>query len=122
MSEANEDFIVNNSKLYTHEYSNFPYSLITQHNFKDADDSVASLINEINGYKERGLFELASKTMNEYKDILSQYSLGGAETINTLEEEIRNGQIMTMQKSQCVFLEPEEPEICSIDDVWAGGD
>lgn len=120
--DTNDNFIIKNASSYTHEYSNFPYSLITQHNFKDADDSVASLINEINSLKERGLYELASKIMKENKDVLAQYSLGGAKTINTIEEEIRNGQIMTIQKSQCVFLEPEEPEICSIDDVWVGGD
>lgn len=120
MADTNEYFITQNASSYTHEYSKFPYNLIKQHHFKDADDSVASLINEINGYKERGLFELASKTMNEYKDILSQYSLGGSETINTIEEEIRNAQIMTIQKSQCVFLDETEPEICTVDDVWIG--
>lgn len=41
------DFIIQNASSYTHEYSNFPNSLIQQHHFKDADDSVASLINEI---------------------------------------------------------------------------
>lgn len=119
MPDTNNDFITQNSSSYTHEYSNFPYSIIKQHYFKDADDSVASLINEINGYKERGLYDLAAKTINEYKDILKQYSLGGSETINTIEEEIRNGQIMTIQKSQCVFFD-NEPEICSVNDVWIG--
>lgn len=119
MADSNEEFILKNASTYTHEYSNFPYSIIKQHYFKDADDSVASLINEINGYKERGLFELAAKKITEYEDILTHYSLGGAETINTIEEEIRNGQIMTIQKSQCVFFD-NEPEICSVNDVWIG--
>lgn len=121
MSEM-DDFLSKNAASYTHEYSNFPYSLINLHYFKDADDSVASLINEINSLKSRGLFELAAKKINEYKDILKQYNLGGAETINTIIEEIRNGEIMTIQKSQCVYFEPDEPEICCVDDAWVGGD
>lgn len=115
-----DDFITQNASSYTHEYSNFPYTPIAQHHFKDADDSVASLINEINGYKERGLYELASKIMKENEDVLAQYSLGGAETINTLEEEIRNGQIMTIQKSQLIYSDDDEPEIMAKEDIWIG--
>ena len=120
MAITNEEFITQNASSYTHEYSNFPQTIIIQHHFKDADDSVASLVNEINGYKERGLFELASKIMKENEDVLKQYSLGGAETINTLEEEIRNAQIMTVQKSQLIYTDEVVPEIMAKEDIWIG--
>jgi hypothetical protein len=55
------DFIIQNASSYTHEYSNFPNSLIKQHHFRNADDSVASLINEITDLKMRGLYDQATK-------------------------------------------------------------
>ncbi len=42
-----------------------------------------------------------------------------AETINTIEEEIRNVQIMSIQKHQCIYFD-KEPNICCKNDVWLG--
>ena len=112
------DFIIQNASSYTHEYSNFPNSLIPQHHFKDADDSVASLINEITDLKARGLYDLAAKKITENANILSHYNID-AETINAIEEEIRNVQIMGIQKHQCIYFD-NEPEICCRNDVWLG--
>ncbi len=114
----NNDFIIQNASSYTHEYSNFPNNLIQQHHFKDADDSVASLINEITDLKARGLYDLAAKKITENANILSHYNID-AETINAIEEEIRNVQIMGIQKHQCIYFN-NEPEICCRNDVWLG--
>lgn len=115
-----DDFNTLNAAFYSHEYSKFPDKLITLHHFKDADDSVASLINEINDLKKRGLFDIATKKIADNADILVNYTFG-AENINTYEEEIKNVQIMAKQKHQCIYIQKEEPEICCVGDIWAGG-
>ena len=86
---TNSDFIAQNSSSYTNEYSKFPYQVITQHNFMNIDDSLASLVNEINSYKMQGNFEVASKLISENADILSHYIID-ASTINAIKEEISN--------------------------------
>ena len=102
----NNDFIIQNSSSYTHEYSNFPNSLIQQHHFKDADDSVASLINEITDLKARGLYDLAAKKITENANILSHYNID-AETINAIEEEIRWGNKEGSMQYPYVSIYPE---------------
>ena len=116
----NNDFIIQNSTSYTNEYSSFPYNLIKQHHFKDADNSIASLINEINNYKIQGNFEVASKLISENADLLSHYTIDSS-IINIIEEEIRNAQVMALQKHQCVYFNENEPEICAVGDIWEGG-
>lgn len=113
---TNEEFIKQNSKLFSHEYSQFPENLITLHHFKDADDSIASLLNEINDLKSRGLFDLAAKKIDENADILAPYTFS-AEHINIYEEEILNTQIMAKLKHQCVYAQSEKP-LCCIGDIW----
>lgn len=117
---TNNEFLIANASSYTHEYSQFPYNLITQHNFKDADNSITSLINEINGYKEKGDFESASKLSAENSELLKQYVMD-ATVPNTMEEEIKNVQTMALQKHQCVYFCDNEPEVCAVGDVWEGG-
>ncbi len=116
----NGDFIVQNSSSYTNEYSNFPHKIITQHHFMDADNSIASLINKINSYKLQGNFDIASKLISENANLLSHYIID-ATTINTIEEEIRNVQVMALQKHQCVYYDETEPEFCAVGDLWEGG-
>ena len=117
---TNSDFIAQNSSSYTNEYSKFPYQIITRHNFMNIDDSIASLVNEINSYKMQGNFEVASKLISENAGLLAHYIID-ASTINTIEEEIRNVQVMALQKHQCVYFDGEEPEYCALGDLWEGG-
>ena len=117
---TNAEFILQNSSSYTHEYSQFPNKLITIHNFKDADNSVAALINTIDDLKFRCLYESAAKVISENADKLAPYTLDSS-TINTLEEENRNAQVMALQKHQCVYFDENEPDICAVGDVWEGG-
>ena len=114
------DFITQNSSSYTNEYSKFPHQIITQHHFMNIDDSIASLVNEINSYKMQGNFEVASKLISENVGLLAHYMID-ASTINTIEEEIRNVQVMALQKHQCVYFDEEEPEYCALGDLWEGG-
>lgn len=114
---TNEEFINQNAASYSNEYSKFPYKRIAIHHFKDADDSIASLLNEIDDLKARGLYSLAEKKIKENADILREYTYG-SELINTVQEEIHNTQTMALQKHQCVYTDNKEPEVCCVGDIW----
>lgn len=79
------------SLIYENEFSNFPTKLITRHNFKNVDDSIAYVINEIITLRSQGLYNQASRIVDANKDVLPQYIID-AVTFRTLEEEIYNTQ------------------------------
>lgn len=102
---------------YKNEFSNFPQKLITRYNFKNVDDNIAATINQINDLRSQGLYDQATRRIEEYKDILSQYIVD-AVTVRTWEEEIYNTQKYAKQAQQSIFFDAEEPEYCVEDDVW----
>ncbi len=104
---------------YENEFTNFPHKLITLHNFKNVDDTIASVINQINTLRSQGLYNQAARIIENNKDILPQYIID-AVTFRTLEEEIYNTQKYAKQTQQSVFFEDEEPDYCEEEDVWLG--
>ena len=102
---------------YTHEYSNFPNTLYTLHNYQDADDSIAPLVNQIRGYFASGNYTQAKYFIDQNKAVLAPYVIN-METVNGLEEEIRNLEIFAMSKQQSVFVSLTEPEEPENNDVW----
>ena len=104
---------------YTNEYANFPQSLITKHSFKDVTDDIASLINQINSLRTKGLYGQAERLIEQNEDILGQYVIDST-VINTIIEELRNAQIYAKQAKQYVFTGEEMP-VCEYNDVWIGG-
>lgn len=105
---------------YTHEYSQFPDQLLTRHNFKDADDSIASIINQIKILQANGEYSRAAEFIELYKDTLGPYVLG-SEYLNTIDEETRNIEIYTKAKKQQIFYQDDEPnESTWKNDVWLG--
>ena len=101
---------------YTRQYSQFPGQIYTQHNFKDADDTVGALINVIKGYMASGNYTQAQFYMDQNKAILEPYVLN-TEHINMIEEETRNIELYAMSRQQSVFYE-NEPGYPEINDVW----
>lgn len=101
---------------YSNEFSNFPSQLITKHNYKNVDDNIASVINQINDLRSQGLYNQAARIIENNKDVLSQYNVD-ATTFRTWEEEIYNTQIYAKQMQQSVLFDESEPE-CILDDVW----
>lgn len=101
---------------FENEFSSFPEKKIIKHRFKNIDDNVASIINQINTIRSQGKFEKAAFIIQENKDILSQYIVD-AITFRTWEEEIYNTQIYAKQRQQIVFFDEEEPE-CLEGDIW----
>lgn len=105
--------------VYSDEFSNFPSQEITRHNFKNVDDNIASIINQINQLRSLGLYNQASRVIENNKDILGQYIVD-ANTFRTWEEEIYNAQIYAKKQKQIIFFDSDEPN-ADIGDVWVGG-
>lgn len=104
---------------YETEFSNFPEQFIILHNFKNVDDNVASVINQINSLRAQGLCNQAARIMEKNNDILSQYIID-AITFRTMEEEIYNTQKYAKKVQQQIYYQDEEPDYCEEDDIWIG--
>lgn len=104
---------------YEREFSNFPEQKITLHNFKNVDDNIAEIINEINELRSQGLYNQATRVMQNNSDVLGQYIVD-AITYRTWEEEIYNTQIYSKKMQQSIYFDKEEPD-CIEGDVWLGG-
>ena len=108
------------SAKYETEFSNFPEKKMTLHNFRNVDDNIASVINEINSLRAQGLYNQAQRIIENNKDVLGQYIVDMV-TYRTWEEEIYNAQKFAKQRQQIVFFEEDEPDDCIEGDVWVGG-
>lgn len=104
---------------YENEFSSFPAKKITKHNFKNVDDNIASIINQINTLRSQGLYGQASRIIQANRDILGQYIVD-ATTFRTWEEEIYNTQTYAKKFQQFLYFDDEEPD-CQYGDVWIGG-
>ena len=104
---------------FEHEFSNFPLKKITRHNFKNIDDNIADIINQINSLRAQGLYNQAARIIENNQDILFQYVVD-ATTFRTWEEEIYNTQKYAKQQQQSIYFDEEEPD-CIEGDVWVGG-
>ena len=110
--------------IYENEFSNFPEKKITRHNYKNVDDTLATVINQVNELREQGLYNQAARIIEANKDILSQYVVD-AVTYRTWEEEIWNTQKFAKQRQQVIYYEEDEDEVlenCIEGDVWVGGE
>ena len=107
---------------YSREFSSFPSQKITRHNFKNVDDNIADIINQINTLRAQGLYNQAARIIQNNFDILSHYIVD-AITFRTWEEEIYNTQKYARQKQQSIFFDESEDDFDGIEeDVWLGGD
>ncbi len=108
--------------VYENEFSSFPSQKITKHDFKNVDDNIASVINQINTLRQQGLYNQASRIIEDNFDILSHYIVD-AITFRTWEEEIYNTQKYARQVQQSIYFDEYEKNFDGIEgDVWLGGD
>ena len=106
---------------YTHQAgAHWPDSLIDLTNYKDADNTVGSLVAEIKALQEAGSFDEAQALITQHPE-LKQYSFDSA-AINKYVEELRNLQIYTRTHKQQIFYTTEEEAetYCDTNDVWIG--
>lgn len=107
---------------FEREFSSFPEKKITRHDFKNVDDNIAPVINQINTLQSQGLYNQAARIIQQNFDVLSHYIVD-AITFRTWEEEIYNTQIYARQKQQLIFFDENEEDVdCLEGDVWLGGD
>lgn len=107
---------------YSREFSNFPSQKIIKHDFKNVDDNIADIINQINSLRSQGLYNQASRIIQNNFDVLSHYIVD-AITFRTWEEEIYNTQKYARQKQQSIYFDASEEDFDGIEeDVWIGGD
>lgn len=107
---------------YSREFSSFPSKKITRHNFKNVDDNIAPIINQIRNLQEQEKYNQAARTIQNNFDILSHYIVD-AVTFRTWEEEIYNTQKYAKQVQQFIFFDENEEDFDGIEgDVWVGGD
>lgn len=99
------------------EYSSFPNKLITLRKYKDVDDTVASLINQINTLRAQGAYNQALVFIQNNINTLKQY-IFDATTIQTLTEEIYNTQLFALQTQQSIYF--DTMPIAKQNDVWIG--
>ena len=103
--------------FYTHEYSKLPNELFTPHHFKDVNDAVAPLINQVKVLQSQGQYNRINEIIANRPDL--QPYIFGAENWNALEEETRNLEILAKSKKQQIFYQSEEPDGGDCN-VWIG--
>jgi hypothetical protein len=107
---------------YSTEFSNFPSKKIIRHNFKNVDDNIAGIINQIIALRSQKLYNQAARIVQDNFDVLSHYIVD-AITFRTLEEEIYNTQKYARQVQQSIYFDESEEDFDGIEgDVWLGGD
>ncbi len=107
---------------YSTEFSSFPSKKIVRHNFRNVDDNIAPIINQINSLRSQGLYNQASRIVQNNFDVLSHYIVD-AISFRTWEEEIYNTQIYAKQKQQSIYFDESEEDVdCIEGDIWLGGD
>ncbi len=106
---------------FEHEFSNFPSHKITPHHFKNIDDDIAPVINQIHSLRLQGMCEQAADIAYENQEALIPYVVD-AITFNTWDEEIYNTQIYARQRQQVVHFDESEDDVdCLEGDIWIGG-
>lgn len=93
---------------YTNEYSSLPLKVLELHHYKDIDDSVASLINQIKQLQSEGQYNRVNEIISNNPEL--QPYIFSAENWNALEEETRNVEILAKAKKQQVYCQLEEPD------------
>lgn len=104
---------------YTHDYSQFPNRFMDRHNFKDVNNDVASIINQVKELQAQGKYAEAANIVDSQD--LKEYILS-AEYINELDEETRNVEIKCISKKQSIYYFTDEPGFSDVGDVWIGGE
>ena len=106
---------------YTHIFdSQWPEELITLTDYKDADNVVGSLIQQIRAAQATGDYETAQEIIDTNINVLKRY-VQDSSAINRYVEEIRNLEIYAKSHKQQIYYQRNDPEdYISENDVWIG--
>lgn len=111
---------------YTYEFREraeaFPQTVPDVTIFKNIDDEVGPIINNVNKYIQSGMFdkaaaEVATWDMQHPDNPLSNYTIDST-VINRLGEDIRNTQIYARRNMQEIYIQDVDPGEVDDGDVW----
>lgn len=112
-----------NKPKYTYEFASYPKSLTPAHSFKDADDSVASMINHVKDLQAAGLYNDAAQYIKQNEAVLGDYVID-TEYLNLIDETTRNLEIFCNEVAdsfttspQSIFYQSTEPYAKAFD-IW----
>lgn len=104
---------------YTHIFNaQWPEELITLTSYRDADNSIGTILAQIKSAQENGNYTLAQQIIDQNRAALQGYVIDSS-IINKYVEEIRNLEIYTKTYKQQLFYQTSEPyEVAEVGDVW----
>lgn len=104
---------------YTHIFdSQWPEETISLTHYRDADNSIGSILAQIKAAQESGNYTLAQQIIRDNASALQGYVIDSS-AINKYVEEIRNLEIYTKTYKQQVFYQIAEPySYAEVGDVW----
>lgn len=108
---------------FTQEYGDanglsFPDVYIDLPTFKDIDEEVSDLIDQIESLKTQGLKEELIAIMAANAEVLAQYIID-AKVVNTIVEHLRNTQVYSKQVQQNIYI-GEKPAVVQYGDIRIG--
>ena len=101
---------------YTHEYSNYPNTVMVKKTYRDATDADAEIINAIKELIENNNISSAAQLAQQIYDCVIT-----AKDFNWATEEIRNAEIYAKSIKQSIYPKSEPVDPLN-DDVWIGGE
>lgn len=101
---------------FTHEYSQFPDKVWERRYFKDVDDTIAEVINQIKNLQSQGLYNQAQRIIEQNKDVLGKYIID-TEYVNAVDEELINLEKYAKQQKQSIYFQENEPDGV-LNDIW----
>lgn len=105
---------------YTHELSTFPNAPINLPEFKDVDDTVKNLVEQIRQLRMSGDYTSAALLIKQNAATLRQYNFS-AEDVNRIVEDVRNTQLYVQSKKQQLYYTANESDFVGTDqDIWIG--
>ena len=98
--------------------SEYPNDIITVTEYKNADNTIGQLLNQIKQAEESGNYSEAQSIIRANANVLKQYVMDSS-AINRYQEEIRNIEIFVKANKQQIFYQTSEPRsYASVGDVW----
>ena len=104
---------------YTHDFgAQWPNELITLTHYRDADNSIGSILAQIKQAQQSGDYATAQQIIQNNRQALQGYVIDSS-AINKYIEEIRNLEIYTKTYKQQIYYQQSEPyNYAEVGDVW----
>ena len=104
---------------YTHNFgSQYPTDIIEQTHYRNADNTIGTLLNRIKACEASGDYAGAQSIISQNINTLKQYVLDST-AINRYVEEIRNIEIYVKANKQQIYYQTTDPyDYADVGDVW----